>query len=999
MSSANYPPSPPASTSLPEHWQFVPPPTDGPNTRARQAQGLRPYSGTAAPLPDEVVVRGPSDRSGTGGLEGWNAWNVAADEQQYWYAAGPSTGLPATYFAIDPSLDFDPTTLPSLPFSHVGSPRLPDPPAEFYDSNREDRRLFSSATIVDHGSPPASPEPSVLADSAGSTVESQLQAPTVGVSREEWLRLGGFSDDPGLPSLPPPPPPPRSAPVQLPSTPAKRRAEGLRKPFNAAPHAPVHPLPPPVASAPPAMQYPLPAAPHLPPPVPSVLAPVKLEEDDSPLATAGQLPARSKRRRAPSPLNPTRLRPSPYPTSSSSAISSPRILTPVSHALAHYADHPVPEHPPPQADPDAPKKKKHGRKFSVGHVPRPRNAFILFRSHAVTSGLIPRSVGINDHKNISKVVGSVWRGLSAPERRKWDELAEEEKRLHKERYPDYVFRPKQKGQRAAVGEGKKAKAKAARLAAERDREGAPAGSVEVGTGTSGEGEGDGDDEGDDYDPDDAFDEPRRPRRRSVAARTSPAKRDEAREQRRMELIGQAVLEGEDDDRIVERVEAELAAEDKAFGRSGDIRVDSPAASPDKSTARRSPNRAASSSPSKTASPARVVTPRKGRSSIQQRLKQESSPTSPDIVVRTSNWNAPGLPSPSASSESTLSPSPYRHQRMVSGPVAARVPVSPASSPSPSPQRMQQAARSRGTGSAGQSRHPLSRSQRAGDDDPAEHDLPAARRSKASSYAAAGLGVTAAPPAEPYSFPPVSNAPLNVPLFAGPADSRQFSLGKWELRKPSTAVSSRREALALHEEESAAATSTDPSGWFDPNAAVAPCETAPLSLDPHEFLIEAGLDGSDALTDYGTVASSSSLWDYPTSSYHGYDGASETASSSCYESARSGGGFGPGQRMPPGLFRAPSSSSAAFSAAAETCPGIAAGPEPGDLFHFGEVDLFAQPVAPVLPALASSSSSMRTVSSIFGPPPSVRSAVQSVHEVNEMGAQDEAAVGLGISFGG
>lgn len=313
---------------------------------------------------------------------------------QYWYAAGPSTGLPASYFAIDPSLDFDPTTLPSLPFSHVGSPRLPDPPAEFYDSNREDRRLFSSATIVDHGSPPASPEPSVLADSAGSTIESQLQAPTVGVSREEWLRLGGFSDDPGLPSLPPPPPP-RSAPVQLPCTPTKRRADDLREPLHAAPHAPVHPLPPPVASAPPAMQYPLPAAPPLPPPVPSVLAPVKLEEDDSPLATAGQLPARSKRRRAPSPLNPTRLRPSPYPTSSSSAISSPRILTPVSHALAHYADHPVPEHPPPQADPDAPTKKKHGRKVSVGHVPRPRNAFILFRSHAVTSGLIPRSVGIN----------------------------------------------------------------------------------------------------------------------------------------------------------------------------------------------------------------------------------------------------------------------------------------------------------------------------------------------------------------------------------------------------------------------------------------------------------------------------------------------------------------------------------------------------------------------------------------------------------------------------
>ncbi|TNY21715.1 high mobility group box domain-containing protein, partial [Rhodotorula diobovata] len=77
---------------------------------------------------------------------------------------------------------------------------------------------------------------------------------------------------------------------------------------------------------------------------------------------------------------------------------------------------------------------------SPNHVPRPRNAFILFRSHAVTAELIPRSMGIT---NISQVIGSVWRGLSPVERKKWEDLAEEEKRLHKERYPDYVFRPKQ----------------------------------------------------------------------------------------------------------------------------------------------------------------------------------------------------------------------------------------------------------------------------------------------------------------------------------------------------------------------------------------------------------------------------------------------------------------------------------------------------------------------------------------------------------------------------
>lgn len=50
MTDLRYPLSPPSSTSLPEHWAFYPPETDGPNTRARIAAGLQPLSGTAVPL-------------------------------------------------------------------------------------------------------------------------------------------------------------------------------------------------------------------------------------------------------------------------------------------------------------------------------------------------------------------------------------------------------------------------------------------------------------------------------------------------------------------------------------------------------------------------------------------------------------------------------------------------------------------------------------------------------------------------------------------------------------------------------------------------------------------------------------------------------------------------------------------------------------------------------------------------------------------------------------
>ncbi|KAM0751909.1 hypothetical protein T439DRAFT_287989, partial [Meredithblackwellia eburnea MCA 4105] len=77
--------------------------------------------------------------------------------------------------------------------------------------------------------------------------------------------------------------------------------------------------------------------------------------------------------------------------------------------------------------------------MSLTHIPRPRNAFILFRSHAVSTNLIPRDLGVTDHKNISKIVGEVWRGLSSEERGVWELMAEEEKRVHRERWPGYKY--------------------------------------------------------------------------------------------------------------------------------------------------------------------------------------------------------------------------------------------------------------------------------------------------------------------------------------------------------------------------------------------------------------------------------------------------------------------------------------------------------------------------------------------------------------------------------
>ncbi|KAF8269577.1 hypothetical protein EI94DRAFT_1681655 [Lactarius quietus] len=87
-----------------------------------------------------------------------------------------------------------------------------------------------------------------------------------------------------------------------------------------------------------------------------------------------------------------------------------------------------------------PAKKSHARKQPEGHIPRPRNAFILFRCDFVAQKKIPASVE-PDHRNISRIVGRVWKAMSAEERRPWVEEAKKERETHKRLYPQYRYSP------------------------------------------------------------------------------------------------------------------------------------------------------------------------------------------------------------------------------------------------------------------------------------------------------------------------------------------------------------------------------------------------------------------------------------------------------------------------------------------------------------------------------------------------------------------------------
>ncbi|BGP21878.1 specific transcriptional repressor [Rhodotorula toruloides] len=876
------------------------------------------------------------------GAEDWETWQ-GEGEPQYWYTAGPSTAAGSTYYAIDPSLDFDPSALANLPLTApptvetLGSGALCRPASP----SRDDRRLFSTTTVIDHRSPPASPS---INDEAG--LGSVQYLPLY----DDQLRvnpLGGTYAGVLTSELPVPP----SAFQTAESSTSHAGETGLvhsgsrsavpnRSPLN--PGMPsIFRLPPPPASAPPASKYSVPPLPPPPHPGYPTDRPLQYAEYD-----ASRPPARSKRRRAPSPLDSLRPRPSPYPTTSfPPGIPTYResVLTPVSHALHIYKEYPVPDRPPPISEFP---KKSHGRRTSVGHIPRPRNAFILFRSHAVSSGLIPRSVGIRDHSNISKIVGSVWRGLSDEERARWEELAEEEKRMHKERYPDYVYKPKKRVTAA------KPKEKAALDEADEDE-------IAAASGSSNAIEGDIPVNDEEFVPT----QPKRKRGNSVrSTRPTPKKpataADLERQHRKMELIGQAVLEGEDEEKIMARVEQELAQQDKAAS----------AASPSKGTRRSSPVKA----PSQPAS-----TPRKTRSTIHQRLKAGSS--SPDPSLQ--RFASP------ASSSSSFSPTPTRQRQYSSGRGQA---TSPASSASPSPQRMQQPPRRSAASPPSASRHPLFRSHGASGQS-VDYGLPASRRNKTSSYAAAGLGVgpssmamalpptpasTAGPSPQPdarHGAPSPScafpDADLDAPLFTGAVDSRQFSLGKWELRKPSAAIPSRREQLAqLQEEQLAPMSMASTSGWLDEKAEAAGQAagriSSVLALDPKEFLVESGLeddDAFDALTEYGTAASSAS---YPVGSW-ARSGASdyETAPSTAPPTSHR---MSDQDLFKQPLFRQPSSSTQASGSFGEHGGGGF-----DDLFHFGEVDLFSQPPPALFPASDVSGGQYifggvgRTISSTFG----------------------------------
>lgn len=95
----------------------------------------------------------------------------------------------------------------------------------------------------------------------------------------------------------------------------------------------------------------------------------------------------------------------------------------------------------PSADPAAASRRSgHTKKKPANHIPRPPNAFILFRSAFIKSQHVSTEVETN-HSTLSKIIGLTWQNLPEDERQIWHSKAKAALDEHKRKFPQYAFRP------------------------------------------------------------------------------------------------------------------------------------------------------------------------------------------------------------------------------------------------------------------------------------------------------------------------------------------------------------------------------------------------------------------------------------------------------------------------------------------------------------------------------------------------------------------------------
>ncbi|ORX68888.1 mating-type m-specific polypeptide mc, partial [Basidiobolus meristosporus CBS 931.73] len=72
-------------------------------------------------------------------------------------------------------------------------------------------------------------------------------------------------------------------------------------------------------------------------------------------------------------------------------------------------------------------------------IPRPANCFFLFRREK-QSEIFASNPGITNME-VSRIIGKMWKNISAEEKSKYQWMAEQIKLDHQQKYPDYKYSP------------------------------------------------------------------------------------------------------------------------------------------------------------------------------------------------------------------------------------------------------------------------------------------------------------------------------------------------------------------------------------------------------------------------------------------------------------------------------------------------------------------------------------------------------------------------------
>src|ERR1043165_808566 len=87
-----------------------------------------------------------------------------------------------------------------------------------------------------------------------------------------------------------------------------------------------------------------------------------------------------------------------------------------------------------------PPRKKNYKHFKVGRIPRPPNAFILYRQ-SKQSSLVEQIENLSNNE-ASKIIGQMWHNEPREEKDKWHALAISKKLEHMQKHPEYKYHPR-----------------------------------------------------------------------------------------------------------------------------------------------------------------------------------------------------------------------------------------------------------------------------------------------------------------------------------------------------------------------------------------------------------------------------------------------------------------------------------------------------------------------------------------------------------------------------